>query len=113
MKDYQKVIEKMNTIINHYHRADMTDGLALNTYLKDLSSALYYMETVRANVHDNWQRCVKELISQGNSVSRSENEAHVKYPEMYMLRRVLDSAYEVVGALRTNISYLKNEKNLN
>jgi hypothetical protein len=28
---------------------------------------------------------------------------------MYKLRRLMDGAYEVVGAIRTNISFIKSE----
>jgi hypothetical protein len=50
-------------------------------------------------------------VLSGLSVARAENEAHVKVPEMYLLRRVMDAGYEVIGAIRTNISYLKSERN--
>jgi hypothetical protein len=47
----------------------------------------------------------------GMSVARAENEAHVMYPSMYELRHKLTAAWEVVGMIRTNISYIKSEIN--
>jgi hypothetical protein len=111
MKSYEDVIDRMNAMVNQYHKMDM-DGAALSELLKSFVSALYYMETVRADVHDKWQTKVKELIAEGSSVSRAENEAHVEFPDMYRLRRVMDAGYEIVGAIRTNISLLKHEQKL-
>mgnify|MGYP007029088788 FL=1 len=112
MKDYRDVIDKMNYLVNDYHRMTDLDGHTLSMILKDLSSALYYLETIRAEVHAKWQGKVKELIDEGSSVARSENQAHVAYPEMYELRRIMDAGYEIVGAIRTNISHLKHEQRL-
>ena len=111
MKEYKPVIEKMNGIINDYHKMEKLDGTELNLYLKDLTSALYYLESVRSDVHNKWQTRVKEQVDFGDSVARSENKAHVLYPEMYQLRHVMSSGYKVTDAIRTNISYLKQELN--
>ncbi len=112
MKTHNDVIDKMAVLVNRYHVMKEINGNDLSFILKDLSSALYYMETVRADVHNKWQSRVKELIDEGNSVARSENVAHVEYPEMYKLRRIMDAGYEIVGAIRTNISLLKHEQKL-
>jgi hypothetical protein len=32
-------------------------------------------------------------------------------PELYRLRRIMESGYETSGAIRTNISWLKSEIN--
>lgn len=112
MKDYKDVIERMNGLVNQYHKMQDLDGHTLAMILKDLSAALYYMETVRADVHNKFQSTIKRLVDEGLSVSRSENQAHVDYPEMYQLRRIMDAGYEIVGAIRTNISLLKHEQKL-
>jgi len=112
MKTHEDVIAKMNNLINLYHKMDGLDGHQLSLLLKDFVSALYYLETVRSDVHNKFQTRVKELIDEGMSVSRAENNAHVEHPDMYRLRRIMDAGYEVVGAIRTNISLLKHEQKL-
>lgn len=112
MKTHEDVITKMNNLVNRYHTMKVIDGNELAMILKDFVSALYYLETVRAETHDKFQKRVKELIAEGNTVSRSENLAHVEHPDMYRLRRVMDAGYEVVGAIRSNISFLKHEQTL-
>lgn len=111
MNSYEDVIDRMNDMVNRYHKMPM-EGNSLSELLKSFVSALYYLETVRSDIHDKWQSKVKELIDAGNSVSRAENMAHVEYPEMYRLRRIMEAGYEIVGAIRTNISLLKHEQKL-
>jgi hypothetical protein len=53
---------------------------------------------------------VFKLVKGGSTVARAINEANVLYPEMYQLRRIMDGGYRIVDAIRTNISYLKSEK---
>jgi len=112
MKDYRDVIKRMNELVNRYHKMKELDGHEMALILKDFTSALYYLETVRSDIHHQWQSKVKALIEEGMSVSRSENQAHVEFPEMYELRRLMDSAYEIVGSIRTNISLIKHEQTL-
>jgi len=45
------------------------------------------------------------------TVSRAVNIAEVEVKEMYLIRRISDAAYRNCDAIRTNISFLKNERN--
>lgn len=102
-------INKLNDYVNDYYKINLSDGEQLNLLLQKISSLLYYLESVRAEVHDAYEAKVFELVKEGNSVARSINEANVTYPQMYQLRRLMDAGYRVVDAIRTNISYLKSE----
>lgn len=111
MKDYRDVIKRVDQVVNNYFKCDLSNGNALNEYLKLISSCLYYLESVRSEIHDKWQSKVKEKIDEGFAVSRAENIAYVEFPEMYELRRIMTSGYKIQDAIRTNISYLKQEIN--
>jgi len=111
MNDFNDIIERMNQVVQDYNHMEGLDGPTLNSMLKRMSTMLYYLESVRSDFHDKWCIKVKFLTDRGDSVSRSENEAHVIFPEMYRLRRVMTSGYRVLDAIRTNISYLKQELN--
>lgn len=113
MKDENDVLEKMSGIINDYHNYSGVNGNTLNEMLRQLTSCLYYLETVRSEAHNSFQCMVADLVSEGNSVAKATNLAHVAFPLMYKLRRIMTSGYEVTGAIRTNISYLKSEMNQN
>ena len=106
-------IEKLNDYVNRYYKADLKNGAELSLLLQKITGLLYYMETVRAEVHDAYEGKVFELVKEGNSVARAVTEANVTYPQMYQLRRVMDAGYRIVDAIRTNISYIKSEMNNN
>jgi|TARA_Y100000310_G_C20647800_1_gene797632 hypothetical protein len=109
--DFENVLIDLNSDINEYHKMRGHDGVLLNELLKKISGKLYYLETVRSYFHNEFQNEINALVEGGKSVSRAENNAHVKYPEMYRLRRIMDGAYNVTHAITMNISYLKKEMN--
>ena len=111
MKELDNVITNLNRCVKRYKSLSASNGLELNTLLKDISGYLYYLETVRADVHNEFEGYISELVTSGESVARATNMANVKYPAMYKLRCIMRSGYNVVDAIRTNISYLKSEKN--
>ena len=106
-----KEIDSLNEYVNRYYNCDRANGADLLLLQQKITGLLYYLETVRSEIHDAFESKVFELVQEGNSVARAVNEAHVSYPQMYQLRRVMDAGYRIVDAIRTNISYLKSEMN--
>lgn len=106
----EKALKHLSEQIAIFRKTDAMDGEGLVNCLQQITATLFYLEGERAKYHDTFQQTINRLVLEGNSVARAENEAHKLIPEMYMLRRILDSAYECVGAIRTMISYLKQEK---
>ena len=111
MNDLQKALDHIIEQVKKYRQASTNDGDTLVSILQQLTATLFYLEQERAKYHTRFQETINLLILEGNSVARAENQAHVQIPEMYMLRHVMSSAYEVVGALRSQISWLKSERN--
>lgn len=103
-------IETLNSYVNRYYNCDRTNGDELSLLLQKITALLFYLETVRAQIHDLYENEVFELVKAGNSVARAVNEANVKHPMMYQLRRIMDGGYRISDAIRTNVSYLKSEK---
>ena len=105
-------LEKLNSYVNEYYKMkiDVRNGDKLNYLLQKITGLLYYLETERAQIHDAFQTSIFNGVKDKKTVARAENEAHVTYPQMYQLRRVMDASYRVADAIRTNISYLKSEK---
>lgn len=110
--DLKEALDHITENIELYRNADIKDGHQLAMILQQVSATLFFLETERAKYHEQWQNIVSKFVLSGKTVARSENEAHVSIPEMYMLRRVMDSAYTVVEAIRSNISWIKHEQNL-
>lgn len=105
-----KAIEHISNEIMEYRKCGVNDGEQLVRHLQQISATLFYLEKERAATHAQWQSTLNQLVLEGMSVSRAENEAHVKHPEMYLLRRIMDSAYTSIDAIRTQISWIKSEK---
>lgn len=106
----EKAIEHISNEIMEYRKCGVNDGEQLVRHLQQISATLFYLEKERAATHAQWQSTLNQLVLEGMSVSRAENEAHVKHPEMYLLRRIMDSAYTSIDAIRTQISWIKSEK---
>ncbi len=102
-------LERIAELIEEYNSTDIFDGNKLNQQLKELTSRLYHIETMRTKAHENYEKVIHNKVAEGFSVARATNEAKVEVPEMYKLRRLLESGYRVVDAMRTNISFLKSE----
>ena len=103
-------IEKLNRYVNRYYNCNRQDGNELSLLLQKITALLYYLESVRSDIHDQYENEVFNLVKSGHTVSRAVNEANVKHPMMYQLRRIMDAGYKITDAIRTNISYLKSER---
>lgn len=110
MTDPSEQITTLNEYVNKYYNCNRLDGNELSLYLQKITALLYYLESVRSEIHDLYENEIFNLVKGGASVARATNEANVKYPMMYQLRRIMDGAYRIADAIRTNISYLKSEK---
>jgi len=108
MTDLEKALSHISDNIKKYRESDPNDGNGLVEILQQISSTLFYLEKERAKYHEDFQRRINEGVLSGESVARSENKAHLEVPEMYLLRRVMDSAYKVGDAIRTQISWIKS-----
>lgn len=108
--NFQKSLDHLAEQVKLYRRTDVMDGEALNSILKEITATLSYLTGELTRYHDKYQNRKHELILSGTSVNKAEIISDVEIPEVYLLRRTIDSGYEVVGAIRTNISYIKSER---
>lgn len=108
MTDLQKALDHITEQLIKYRNTKPDDGNTLTQILQQVGPTLFYLEKERAKYHERYQARINELVLAGNSVSRAENMAHVDVPEMYMLRRIMDSAYSCCDAIRTQVSWIKS-----
>lgn len=113
MSDLSLALNHISDNIKKYRECDLQDGNELLVILQQITGTLHYLETVRADYHHQYQSVINKLVLEGSTVSRAENQANIDVPEMYLLRHIMTSSYEVVGAIRTTISFLKHERNSN
>ncbi len=110
-QDLQQQLNYLTEQIQAYKETDILDGNQLVEILGQITTTLYFLESERSEFHKIFQDTVNKLVLEKSSVSRAENMAHVKTPELYLLRHIMSSAYEVVNAIRSQISWIKSEKN--
>ena len=106
---HNSAINNLLQLCTDYINTDVSDGDRLSELLRDISGILFYLETVRSNYHNKWNKFILDSVEGKKSVARASVEADVKYPELYELRRTMDAAYNVCNAIRSNLSYLKSE----
>lgn len=108
-------LNKLIKLVENYETGSDNPHMLIELQ-KHITSTLFYLETERAKVHDNYKRIIFELTKKKEnekpmSIAQASNIADVQCPEMYQLRRVMEGAYRVSDAIRTHISFLKQEMN--
>lgn len=110
----EEIIEEItNTIIDYKNlgnELNFSHAEHLSVMLKDLSSNLFFLEKYRDEYSRYYNESVYNETKKGKSVNASEIIAKQIYPELYMLRRLMVAAYKVQDSIRTNISFLKQER---
>lgn len=111
MNKFEKTLENLTSYIQAYDDVSLNDGESLNFLLQKINTTLFYLENERAIFKKQYEMKVYNLTTDKKmTVARAINFAEVEVPELYMLRRVMDSGYRISDAIRTNISFLKSEK---
>jgi len=106
----EKALRTIADIIEEFRETKNPTGEQLTGWLKNLSAWLFYLEDHRAGYHERFEVILHTHTKDGMSVSKAKNIAEVEVTELYMLRRIMDSAYRVCDAQRSLISYIKSEK---
>jgi len=105
------MIEQLNelaAIISGYHKEENPTGEQLNRGIKNISAILFYLTTERINAHKRYNAI---MFDKGNnSVSAQEIKAKEEVPELYELRHLIKSGYEVLNAMRSNLVSLRKER---
>jgi len=109
---FEQQLKELTSYIEVYNSVSLNDGEQLNYLLQKINTILFYLESERAKYKQLYEIKIYELTTDKKlAVNRAVNFAEVEIPELYLLRRIMDSGYRVSDAIRTNISFLKNERN--
>lgn len=104
-------LTRIAELIDVYRSTEGLTGAELVELLRELTGHLAYLETPRAEFHLKFNSEVNKLMSEGMSNAKATPKAEQKVPELYQLRRIMTGGYKVTDAIRTQISYLKQELN--
>lgn len=111
MTNFEQTLENLTSYIQAYDDVSLNDGESLNFLLQKINTTLFYLENERSVFKKKYEQRIYELTTDKKmTVSRAVNFAEVEVPELYLLRRIMDSGYRCSDAIRTNISFLKSEK---
>jgi len=106
---FKSACDNITEQVKSYRGCEIEDVITLLTIQKELAGTAFYLETCRAEYHTRHQTIMNKLILEGSSVAAAEIKANVQVPEIYYLRRTMGVVYEILSAIRTQISYIKNE----
>lgn len=107
MSDLETWLCEYNDIIDAYHSLKWNEGDKISELMKNLTVILSHLEHLRNSYHNIWIG----VSMQEKSVAAGERRANKEVPELYQLRRIMTAGYKVVESMRSNISYVKSEKN--
>lgn len=82
--------------------------LVINARRK-LTGILYFLEGERSQFHQRYEKIIFERKNE-KSVNAAQNDANHEVPELYLLRRIMDAAYEISAAMASYVSYMKTER---
>ena len=99
-------LNNVTKLIDKYNNLTINSGAELSDILRKLTCELFYLERYRSEFQETHNGIMHEFKG---SVAASLILANQRVPELYMLRRIMNAAYRVVDALRSNISYIKKE----
>jgi hypothetical protein len=108
---FLKALDMLSAEVKKYRELENLSGDELNKILQQIVGILFYLETEKTKYHDMWGVIVQRLINEDKSVARAEAEANTSIPELYTLRKITEAGSRVADAIRTNISWLKQEIN--
>ena len=112
MTNFEKTLENLTSYIQAYDDVSLNDGENLNFLLQKINTTLFYLENERAIFKKKYENRIYELTTDKKmTVNRALNFAEVEVPELYMLRRIIESGCRCSDSIRTHISFLKYEKN--
>ena len=100
LASYDKHVEK-------YSKLEWNDRAELNALLQRMTIILSQLEHERSEAHTKHNEI---LFSFDGAVNRAIIQANHDIPELYLLRRIMEAGYEIVGAIRSNISSLNKEQ---
>lgn len=105
-------LDAIRKAIEEYKTTSDATGDDVCRWMQIISTHLYTLAEERAKYQELFQKSIYNSVTeQGFSVSRAENLAEIRHPELYMLRHIMDAAERVFEDLRSQLSWIKSQKN--
>jgi hypothetical protein len=85
-----KILEKISSIIETYESGSFKD---LQVMHRELTCNLYYLSQEQVKAHQEWNR--QYYLSKETTNAAKERECDKLVPELYMIRKIYESAKNV------------------
>ena len=100
------ILTKITEIIERYESGEWLEADKLRVLLRELTSNIYYLTKYNIEYHEKHNAI---QYKHKGSVSAGLIFANEQFPELRMLRKIIESANNVARSITMEISILKNE----
>jgi ABC-type uncharacterized transport system substrate-binding protein len=102
-----EILNKISNIIVTYESGEWKSAENLRVLLRELTSNIYYLTKYNIEYHE--QHNAVQYKHKG-SVSSGLILANEQFPELRMLRKIIESANNVARSITMELSIIKNEQ---
>lgn len=102
----EKILLKISEIITKYESGEWQTAENLRLLLRELTSNIYYLTKYNIEYHEKHNAT---QYKHKGSVSSGLILANEQYPELRMLRKIIESSNNVTRSITMELSILKNE----
>ena len=93
-----KILNKITTIIREYENGSYVD---LHKAHRELTCNMYYLSQEQVKAHQNWNK--QYYLSKENTNAAKERECDKLVPELYMCRKIMETAKGVSIAMSLEV----------
>ena len=102
----ETILQNINTIIQRYESGEWLSLEKLRELLRELTSNMYYLTKYNIEYHEKHNAV---QYKHKGSVSSGLILANEQYPELRMIRKIMESANNVKSSMIMELSIIKNE----
>jgi hypothetical protein len=107
MKDLEIILDNINKAVERYEVCKLSLTADQSDILRILSTNLHYLTEKRIEAQQEWLSVY--FSSKAGSMGAKEKEADFRVPQLYQIRRFMDSGNKVMDSVRSTISANKNQ----
>ena len=102
-----EILQKISDLIDTYESGTWQSVDNLRQMLRELTSNIYFLTKYNIEYHEKFNAVqYKHKVSVASGIIL----ANEQYPELRMLRKIMESANNVARSMTMEISIIKNEK---
>jgi len=101
-----KVLERIDSVIERYESGEWVSVDDLRFILRDITSANYHLTKFSIEYYRHHNAF---MFNYSGSAAKGKIEADEKYPELRMIRKIMEATDNVIWSIRSELSIIKNE----